>query len=201
MRRALAITVAILLGFRCMASEPAPLVTFSVEWGYSATLVTSYHFNYICNEGYRIDLEGNEVGFNSNGGLLLTAGFHISDQVRIGIASGYEGINRNNRIIPLECRMTLYPKGYCNDGFVCNADAGFGLRDSFRNISAFCCGMGGGYHVSLSRRISIDFLLNTRMFIDMPPIEDIDDGFVPERNIRKDIARYHAMNLSIALNF
>lgn len=188
-------------GFAGQPTNAFPRMTFGLEWGGSATLFTSYHFNYICSEGYRLDVEGRDFVCYSNADILGTFGMNITDWLNFSVFSGFEGISSGRRIIPIGGRATFYSKGYSGQGMMLRAGAGLGISASSRSFSTSFGLAGIGYHVPLSRSISLDFIFGYKVYLDTPPVEDIEGGYVPERDIRKDIATYHALNFSIGLNF
>lgn len=201
------LTLILLSAFICItaaASSPKndfPRITFGIEWGYSATVFTSYHFNYICSEGYRLDNEGRDFIYHSNGDIIGTFGVNILDWLRIGLFSGYEGISEDRRIIPVGAKLTVCPDGYIENGVLFRIGGGMGISPRDRAMTTSFGIVGFGYHVALTRESSIDFILGYKAYIDHPPVEDIDGGYVSERDTRKNIATYHALNFSISLNF
>lgn len=201
------LTFIILSAFICIgasASSPKnafPRITFGLEWGYSSTIFTSYHFNYICSDGYRLDNEGRKFMYHSNADILGTFGANVTDWLHVGVFSGYEGITEKRRMVPIGAKVTLSPRGYSSNGLFIRAGGGIGIIPGDHAITTSFGLAGAGYHVALTRDTSVDFILGYKVYVDHPPIEDIEGGYVSERNTRKNIATYHALNFSIALNF
>lgn len=182
-------------------AQRMPFISYGIEWGGTVTFLSSHHFNFICSEGYRIDSEDQEASGQVNGVILAKIGINITDGLQISLYSGYAGIEHNRRIVPIEGRVNYYPKGLGCDGILTSAGAGIGINSSWTGITSSYARIGCGYHIALTGSTGLDFIISYRLCTDRPRIEDPDGGYVPERDIRKDIATYHALKLSIGLNF
>lgn len=206
MRRYILILLPLLAAvLNASAARPSsvPFFKYGLEWGTTGTLYTTMHQNYTAEEGYRVDDNRDYWTYISNAFFLANIGFNITERLSLGVYSGYSGISTENRIIPLTGRASFYPKGIASDGMVCFLDGGVGFKD-IKNPSAVCMlgSLGSGYHLALSRSVSIDFLANLRYALDHPEIIDPDSGkAVPSGHIRRNNASYCSINFSIAINF
>lgn len=198
------IIISLLLLASCALSHAAqPFIRYGVEWGSSGTLFTAKHQNYTVGEGYRVDENHAGWTFIGNAQILADLGVNITPHIAVAAYTGMAGIAEGFRVIPLTMRGTYYFKEMDCDGMLCYFDGGVGFKE-IRNPSKICTllSAGTGYHVALSRSVSLDFLFSARASLDRPDIVDPDSGRkIPESSIRLDQASYYSLNISIALNF
>lgn len=183
--------------------EGAPLLRYGLEWGTTGTLYTSVHQNYTAEEGYRIDEYISEWTYISNAFVSANFGFNILPGFAAGLYAGYAGLTSDRRMFPLTLRLTCTPKGYDNDSFTSYIEGGFGFTD-IKHLAARCTLASGGvgYHMALSRSVSIDYLASLRFAMDHPAIIDQDSGItVPTSSIRLNNVIYLSLNFGIAVNF
>lgn len=195
--------LALLITGRAEAAEPPEWMQFSVDWGYSQQLYSIKHFNYITDDGYRVDEE--EQGFTPypNGRVGGSVSFLLSDRFTTGLAFGYLGCGSKERMYPILLRAAWYPNTYFLDGFFAHIDAGTFIPSSNYSKHPSLIGeVGPGYHVVLGGRFSVDFKADFRVSYTRPPIHRADGtGYIEERNIRRNNAVYCALDFSIAVNF
>lgn len=163
----------------------------------------SKHQNYTVGDGYRVD--DNHAGwtFIGNARILANVGVNVTPHIALAAYSGLTGISKDFRAVPLTLRSTYFIRGMDCDGLLCYVDGGVGFKNH-RNLSDVCTllSAGTGYHMALSRSVSLDFLISARLTLDSPDIFDPDSGkVIPAGNIRVNSARYGSLNLSIALSF
>ena len=189
------------------AGEPArqarsARVLYGIEWGYDLTLLNSYHRNYTdAVDGYRIDDEGVEAMFYSNGHATAHIDLEFARRFAIGLHAGYAGIQQRTRFYPMSLRFSYFAKSYNTDGSFCFLEGGAGIHENRTTVSPFGR-LGYGYRLSLTRRASMDFSASARCAFDHPPIyDDSIRGYVEEENVRRSDALYGALVFSISLNF
>lgn len=194
---------ALLLSVRAGAVDPPKWMQFSVDWGYSQQFYSITHFNYITDEGYRIDEGERGLAFYPNARMGASVSFLISDRFTTGVAVSYLGCGEKERMYPIMLKAAWYPGTYFEDGFFLHADAGTFIPSSNYSRHASLLGeLGPGYHVVLGGRFSVDFKADLRVSYTRPPIPRSDGtGYIEERNIRRNNAVYCALDFSIAVNF
>lgn len=188
------------------AAARSPLLRYGLEWGFTPTLLASYHFNYISDEGYRVNDQGGGGYFAANGSILAHFGVNVTETFSLSLLSGAVGISEGNRVFPAMLRVSAYPKGVSSDGIFIFADGGVGFHADNPNTptkkNAVLASLGGGYRFALSRSISFDLLASLRGAYDHASILNPDGpGYIPEQNIRRNNAGYIALNISAALTF
>lgn len=185
-----------------------PLFRYGLEWGFTPMVYETCHLNYLVEEGYRVDDSSSDVMFTPNAVLLAGFGVNVSNNISLGIYSGYAGLSEENRVIPLSFRATWFPKGVTSDGMLYYADVGTGFHIHISDriepdrSPATLVGIGTGYHFSLTSSIGLDLQIGFRESFDHALILDPDgSGYISGRNIRRNNAAYSALNMSIALTF
>ena len=174
-----------------------------IEWGYSATPARYHHFNYLDESiGFRIDEEAWENDCVSNAYFLGKLSFDISRSLRISAISGYEGVDTGVCTIPLSGRMEYAFSGFGTDGFLVfgGAGAAFISANTSRQGKRFEIGVGHRY--TLAPHTSLGIRVGGRMITDKPDVWDpISEQYISERNIKRNDARYYALEIGIELSF
>ena len=182
--------------------EGSARLSCGIEWGYDATVIDAYHYNYMdAADGFRIDEEAVKPMLYSNGHAMAHLTVEFARRWALGLYAGYAGVQQRTRIFPLALRSTYFMESFRDDGQFLFLEGGAGLHETRRSISPFGR-LGYGYRAVLTRRSSIDFLASLRVTADHPPIYDSSiPGYVSDENIRRSDALYGAVILSVALNF
>lgn len=201
--RIISTLAALLLTVRAGAAAPPEWIRFSVDWGYSQQIYKMEHFNYITDEGYRVDDGCQVFDLYPNARVSARASMLLNDYATVGLAFSYMGCGAKERMYPLMLTAAWYPKSYFEDGIFLHADAGTFIPSSGYSRKASIIGeIGPGYRVVLGGRFSVDFKMDLRITYTRPPIPLSDStGYVEERNIRRNNAVYCALDFSIAVNF
>ena len=182
--------------------EGSARLSCGIEWGYDATVIDAYHYNYMdAADGFRIDEEAVKPMLYSNGHAMAHLTVEFARRWALGLYAGYAGVQQRTRIFPLALRSTYFMESFRDDGQFLFLEGGAGLHETRRSISPFGR-LGYGYRAVLTRRSSIDFSASLRVTADHPPIYDSSiPGYVSDENIRRSDALYGAVILSVALNF
>ena len=182
--------------------EGSARLSCGIEWGYDATVIDAYHYNYMdAADGFRIDEEAVKPMLYSNGHAMAHLTVEFARRWALGLYAGYAGVQQRTRIFPLALRSTYFMESFRDDGQFLFMEGGAGLHETRKGISPFGR-LGYGYRAVLTRRSSIDFSASLRVTADHPPIYDNSiPGYVSEENIRRSDALYGAVILSVALNF
>jgi len=183
-----------------------PLMRYGVEWGFSPNISFDHHTNFITEDGYRANIQNAGMCFTANGYLMGSIGINIWKHFDLNLMSGYAGIGKNNRMIPLLLRAGYHLKSTGNDTPFCFLDGGLGFHirkegEPYRK-PAIIAGAGLGYRLVLTRRSSIDFVFNGRWTFDSLLITDPNSGnFIDDCNIKRNKAFYLTLSLGVGLNF
>lgn len=188
------------------AHARAPFLRFGVEWGPSAVIYSSEHLNYLDDDRSRIFENKSSFGFSPNGFIMGHIGVNATNLLAFSVHSGYMGVNRNNRLIPLLLRMTVAPSGFDSDGIFIFADAGVGFHLSRAEQPdrrpAVLADAGAGYRFALTPTSNLEFALNLKVSADNILIPDPDKGgYIPREQIIKDTANSLSLCLSIGFSF
>lgn len=191
----------LLVSILCFAVNPVKAQLLrpncGLEWGTGSNIHSIHKYNYISSLGYRISELEQGADLYLNAEILLHAGVQIGRKFNISICSGYMGIADNFRTVPVLGRVDFHFRGVREDGIFLSLDMGKGFVQPCSMINA-----GAGYRTMIGNHSSIDFKLKLRETFSRPVIHDIEDGKpVPENRIRRNIATYFAMNISVSLNF
>lgn len=186
-----------------VVSNAQGLVTYGLEWGYSAKIYDVHHFNYRSeDEGYIIDEEDAGVNYATNALMLVNVGVDVSRTVNVSVHTGFAGISKGQRVHPLSLRLTFAPKGCHNDGILMYLDGGMGFRGFTLQNNVKIAKLGCGYRWALGRRVNMDLLLSGQGCHDQPVIWDkYAQIHVKNENIRLNRAGYISVNLTVALSF
>lgn len=174
-----------------------------LEWGYSITVASYHHFNYLDESiGFRINDEGWEPESVSNAFVLGSVTVDFSDFVSLSLISGYEGLNRRVRAIPVSARLNYALRGFDTDGFSLYAGGGMLFISDKTKRRGKQLELGAVYNIVLAPHASVGFKLGARAVTDRPDVWDpISEEFISERNIKRKDASYYALNLGIMLSF
>lgn len=191
----------LILSLICLAAIPANAQLLKpncgLEWGTGTNIYSAHRYNYISSLGYRTSEYEQGADFYLNAEILLRAGVQIGRKFNVSICSGYMGIAEDFRTVPVLGMVDFHFKGVMEDGVYVSLNVGKGFVQPCSLALA-----GVGYRTMIGRSSSIDFALKIRETFSRPVIRDIEDGQpVPENRIRRNIATYSALNISISLNF
>ena len=177
-------------------------IVFSLNWGYDATILDIYHFNYIHpNDGYRVDEQKVKPMLYSNGNAAAGISVEFARHFSLGIYGGYAGVQQRTRLFPLSLKAAYYFNSYAVDGTFITLEGGAGFHEKRDDISPFSK-VGYGWRMKLGKKSSMDLGLNLRITADHPPVYDASIyGYVPEENMRRSDAVYSSVGIGIGLNF
>ena len=199
----LLVAVLSVLFARPLGAQDRSLLRYGVEWGLSASVYNSFHYNYIDGiMGYRIDEEGSDTDCIGNAFAEVYCGTDLSRRLSLTLRAGFSGIARGRRVVPICLRLSWFPAGTCADGFFTLADGGLSFPDFFEAKPAPVFRLGGGYRLLLTDSSSLDIQLCARLCQDHPDIWDEQERhYVETHNVRRSDAAHYALCLSAALNF
>jgi len=174
---------------------------FGAEWGYTQCFFLYRDYNYITDEGYRVYEHSFSPHWQPNAQIIGQVGYILTDRSLLSIGGGYMGIGKGNRLFPAYLRYSFYPHSLFEDGFFTYAQAGAAWHiHPMDGRTALLGALGGGYRVHLSTDCDLDLLVGLKYLHDHPAL--VEDGFnIPGHSIRKNIAGYCALDISIAISF
>lgn len=173
-----------------------------IEWGYDATLLYAYHFNYLeTTDGFRIDDRDTQTMLYSNAHACANVTLEFAGRFALGLHAGYAGVRQRTRLFPISLRSAYFFSRYDDDSQFVFLEGGAGLHENRSTVSPF--GKAGyGYRFNLTRRASMDFSASLQCTYDHPPIYDASiPGYIPEENQLRSDALYGALVLAIGINF
>lgn len=175
---------------------------YGVEWGYNATFLDKYHYDYIeAVDGFRVDERDTRLFLYSNGNVLAKAGLEFGDHCSAFILAGYEGIRQDTRIFPVTLRGTYHLAPLSSDGVMTFIEGGAGFHPDF-GMRCVIGKAGAGYRIKLSRKGSLDMLAAIQICGDHPPIYDREiSGKVPAELVRTSDSMYGALVMSMSISF
>ena len=177
-------------------------VNMGLEWSYTQSLLRTWNYNLLSEEGYRIFDKDAAFMFHPNANVSAQIGFLLNDHFVIALHGGYAGIGKDNRLIPVQLRLTWFPEPVDEDGgfFYLQGGPAFHLRpQEMRQAWLFVSGMG--YRLRLNAECNLDFSLGLKYLYDHPLLPDPEGpGYVPAQNIRKNNAGSFALDLSMGFN-
>lgn len=204
--RRIIIASLLLLSGACAAYAKGPLMKYGIEWGISSNIYYDIQLNYVTEDGYRIDDSSYGLSFITNGHIMGNVGMNIKNQMDISLLSGYMGVSRNNRMIPVLLRLGYHFNSIENDGLFCFLDGGAAFHISREGEPvrkpAAMTDAGMGYRFILTRRANLELMFNVKGTFDSLLVTDPNTGeFIHETNIRNNKAFFLTLNLGIGINF
>lgn len=198
----LAAVLSLLLS-RPLGAQDRSIVRFGLEWGLSASVYNTFHYNYIDKiMGYRIDEDGSDRNCMGNAFAEAYCGADITRTLALTLRFGFCGISKGRRTVPIGLRLSWFPAGTCADGVFALAEGGMSFPDFFEAKPAPVFRLGGGYRYLLAGDSSLDIQFCARLCQDHPDIWDEQERqYVEAHNVRRSDAAHYALCLSVALNF
>ena len=174
-----------------------------LEWSYTQSLLRTWDYNILSEEGYRIYDKDAAFMFHPNASVSAQIGFLLNDSFVIAIHGGYAGIGKGNRLLPLQFRLSWFPDTFDGGGRFIYLQGGPAFRirpQEMRQAWLFVSGMG--YRLRLNTECNLDLSLGLKYLYDHPLLPNPEGpGYVPAHNIRKNNAGSFALDLSMGFNF
>lgn len=175
--------------------------TYGVEWGGSFSVAEYHDYNYLIESGYRMNDSSFAFGGKVNGFFLANVGYLIAERFQVSLYSGYEGVDRNVRVVPIVLRGAFFNKGYHSDGIFAYVGGGVGITDIERR-SVILGRLGTGYRIVLSKATSLDFIISANLSIRNPDLLDPDSHMpIADNRISVNNLYLGKLGLSMALSF
>ena len=174
-----------------------------LEWSYTQSVLRTWDYNILSEEGYRIYDKDAAFMFHPNASVSAQIGFLLDDRFVIALHGGYAGIGKGNRLLPLQLRLSWFPDSVEEGGRFIYLQGGpaFHFRpQEMRQAWLFVSGMG--YRLRLNTDCNLDISLGLKYLYDHPLLPNPEGpGYVPAHNIRKNNAGSFALDLSMGFNF
>ena len=176
-------------------------ITFGAEWSYIASFHYGIHHNFFSEEGYRVNLNQQAMGYWSNGEVHLHVGYNLTNDWNLAFYTGFAGVHNFNHVMPMTLRATRYFKeNEKSDRFFCFIDGGSGVCLKARPQMTATGKAGGGYRISLSKTTKMDILLAYRMSLVHPEI--VFDGYtVTDDKTNRNNAYVSSFSIGVSLSF
>ena len=199
--RKIAIAVACMAFFwiSATASQPTRQLVYGIEWGAGLTFHTYHIYNYLREDGTR--LQGNDFQFvaNLNASILFHVGYDLGNRWNASLVTGYEGINDRFRIFPLGVRgARFFGTDPHSDNSFCFLEPGVGLFSSADKYT-FYLRMGYGKRFNLSPGTDLDFSVSYRLAHSCPELIDPDEEIVDRLFSNNILTGF--LGFSMALHF
>jgi len=151
-----------------------------IEWGYSGNMFNFHHFNYLDESiGFRINEEEWTAKYSTNAFAYASLSFDLPPYFTTSILTGFEGIDKGRRIIPLLARLSYYPFFLDQDGIFLFLDGGIALKHHENDKYVKQVQLGGGYSLMLCDHSKLSFNLGFRLAYDRPDVWDpIEEEYV-----------------------
>lgn len=202
MKKALA---SIFLFFILTAPSAYAKVKFSsgVEWGYKACTYHKYHYNYLSEEGVRINDKGTDNELFSNGEIYGFAGAYVSDYLNLSLYAGFSGIYSDRRVYPVSARASWYFNGRSCDGLKAFVDLGSAFTDTFNRQKLLLGKAAVGYRFALDKDWGMDLNLCVQYVSDHPDkvIDKYAGTVVTESSLRRCDTTNILFGASVSISF
>lgn len=198
---------AAILALACITAQArAPFVRYGIEWGFGPEIYAKTHQNYLTSVGYRVNDVQEGMDFFSCGHVMANVGINATEHLSVSVHSGYMGISRDNRVIPLLLRATGHINGCMADGIFIFLDGGVGFHipkaDQPGRAPGAMGDAGVGYSLRLSSGMALDFSFCIKGVYDHPLIEDPDTGgYITGDDVIRNDAFFINPCLSVGLRF
>ena len=85
---------------------------YGVEWGIGSTILSSTKCSYIADEGFLVESEELKFLCHMNGSITGFLGMEVKDRLGFRVYSGYMGLTKRERMIPLTMRAAWNFNGF-----------------------------------------------------------------------------------------
>ncbi len=183
----------------------AERIHFGIEWGFGQCIYNYAHINIISEEGYRINEISHRFMGKASGKILAGVSYDLREKINLSLYAGWMGISENCQTYPVISRISFAPEGFSREGFFSFLSGGVGFRTEIEEYSRALIPIfdgGEGYRMYLAPNFCLDLLLSIRAAFDGPLLQNPEGpGIVRGENIRRNVAEFYSLNLSVALSF
>lgn len=177
--------------------ERARRFTYGFEWAYSAMFLRIKHHNYILSTG-RVDDRSCCLDYINNGLALAHVGLNCGKHLNMSIYGGYGSIYYEERAFPLTLRGTwFFGQEPSSSRWFMLLDGGCAFRNG--STTAALGKLGGGYRVSLTRSVKLDFALAYQFTYAELEMYDDEGNLLSSGRIRRNDNYLNSVNLSIGI--
>ena len=169
--------ILLILSCLCRLTQ-AQEITWSVEWGTAATFYTHHDYQYTTLDGYHIDEHYYETQTHLHGLMTVRVGIQASRRLNLSVGTGWLGLQRGIRCLPVSLRGTLDMGDPDRNGFMAFAEGGIGLSEKLEKKSGDFARIGTGYRIPLGYGVRLRFMAALQASVCHPQLFDIYDGIV-----------------------
>lgn len=194
--------ISLLLSISAAAAQPR--FTFGVQWGYSPSIFESHTIAYrnIESPHYVIPDSGYDWGWYSNAYVTAHAGILFARHSTLSLESGYEGLHRDIRSVPVLLAYEYAFNGHYSDGAVFEAAAGPCWEMKGDTVPLLNARIAGGYRILLGDKMNLEFKLSVWCCAGSLNVVDKVTGVtVPKDNIIRNNSVFCSVGIGTALNF
>ena len=178
-------------------------LNMGLEWGYTQSVLRTWDYNIISEEGYRIYDQDGELMLHPNASLSAHIGYLLNDHLVLALYGGYAGVGKGNRLLPVQLRMSWFMDPLYVDGCFLYLQGGPAFHIRLQEThTAWMFVSGFGYRLRLNADCSLDLGVGLKYLQDHPVLPNPEGpGYVPAHHIRKNNAGYYALDLTLGFNF
>lgn len=194
-------TASVLISVQAFAAGPLRM-RLGTDWGYSPQLYQSFVSTYYTRIGYRVTEQSLGFDYYTNGYLLLGFGCEINNRCAFYIKSGYMGLFKDFRVMPILGEAQYFFNG--SEGRDCPfvmLNGGVALHSGSFIDKTVLASLGGGYRHHLSGTTTLDMVAKIQASNCSPLPYDKYDGLVPRNRIIFSNANQFALSLGLSLYF
>lgn len=145
---------------------------FTAEAGYMTDFRLMSHFNYIAEEGYRVDVKDYALLYFTDAWISAGAGVRIGRHFDLSLKAGYRSIGSKDALVPvLLCPRVVFGEAGDRLRGLLHAEAGPAFRGSAGADRVATTGrLGGGLRIETGSRAKLEFLggLNGTLWHPLP---------------------------------
>lgn len=200
----ISIVSAVMISLTCHAQKGMKTDRFhlSLEWGPSLKTLEFRHYNFLSDEGFRIDDTGVEMDLFINGFADFRVGVQVSEYISLSVGTGIVGYGRKQHVIPAMVRGDYKIRGYSNDGPISFVEAGLGFSPDNWRSDVILARSGIGYRYALGETAGLEMTLGLAAAASHPEIwSNSEMRYIPESDVMRNDAITFALVLGIAIDF
>jgi len=192
------------------------MFTWGFEWGSTLSFYDASSYTFMAEEGFAVEGGDKIIDTHVNGFALVSLGYYASNDVHFSINTGWQGLQKSKRIIPLTGRITYLFAGVPDLGSSTEEssvhmpsvqhflffDTGVGFSQSQLHGMSLLAKAGYGIRLPLGYGLSLDTMLSFQGAYAHPEIYDnFADRKVPWEMVGRSDSFYMGVSLSMAIRF
>ena len=177
-------------------------ITWSVEWGTAATFYTHHDYQYTTLDGHHIDEHYYDTQTHLHGLMTARVGIQASRRLNLSLGTGWQGLQREIRCMPVSLRATLDLGDPQKNGMLTFLEGGIGITEDFKGKAGDFAKLGMGYRIPLGYGVQLRFLAALQASLCHPQLFDIYDNItVDDNHLEYSDRSAGAVVINMALEF